>query len=124
MTFGFLNLAVSYAIRYIMLKVLIIISPFAILSLSSNKSSWFFKTWAKNLIAILCLQIFIAIILLVCFFIDDKDIFLPAQIMHIGMIYTLFKANSFIREFIGGFSLDVSLNVSNFSSFLKGGNSK
>lgn len=124
MTFGFLNLAVSYAIRYIMLKVLIIISPFAILSLSSNKSSWFFKTWAKNLIAILCLQIFIAIILLVCFFIDDKDIFLPAQIMHIGMIYTLFKANSFMREFIGGFSLDVSLNVSNFSSFLKGGNSK
>lgn len=124
MTFGFLSLAVSYAIRYIMLKVLIIISPFAILSLSSNKSSWFFKTWFKNLLAILCLQIFIAIILLVCFLIDDKDIFLPAQIMHIGMIYTLFKANSFMREFIGGFSTDVSLNFSNFSSFLKGGNSK
>lgn len=124
MTFGFLSLAVSYAIRYIMLKVLIIISPFAILSLSSNKSSWFFKSWFKNLLAILCLQIFIAIILLVCFLIDDKDIFLPAQIMHIGMIYTLFKANSFMREFIGGFSTDVSLNFSNFSSFLKGGNSK
>lgn len=71
------------------------------------------------------LQVFIAIILLVCFVIDDKDnAFLPSQIMHLGMIYTLFKANSFMKEFIGGFSTDVSLNMPNFSSIFKGGVSK
>jgi len=124
MSFGFLSLTISYAIRYILLKVLIIISPFAILSLSNHKTSPFFKAWFKNFFALLLLQIFISIILLVCFVIDDKDTFLPSQIMHLGMIYTLFKANSFIREFIGGFSTDVNLSFPNISSILKGGNSK
>lgn len=121
-SFGFFSLVVSYAIRYILLKVLMILSPFAILSLASSKTSCFFKSWFKNLFAMLFLQIFIAIILLVCFIVDNNDAFLPSQIMHIGMIYTLFKANSFVKEFIGGFSTDVSLNVSNLSSIFKGGN--
>lgn len=123
-SFGFLSLSISYVIRYIILKVLIIIAPFAILSLSSNKSSWFFKAWFKNFIALLFLQVFIAIILLVCFIIDDKDRFLPSQIMYIGMIYSLFKANSFVREFIGGFSTDTNFSFSNISSIFKGGASK
>lgn len=123
-TFGFLNLSISYAIRYIMIKVLIIISPFAILSLASTKTSAFFKSWFKHFLSLLLLQILIAVILLVCFVISDKDIaFLPTQIMHLGMIYTLFKANSFMRELIGGFSTDVNLNLPNLSSILKGGNS-
>lgn len=120
-SFGFFSLVISYTIRYILLKVLMILSPFAILSLASSKTSWFFKSWLKNLFAMLFLQIFIAIILLVCFIVDTKDTFIPSQIMHIGMIYTLFKANSFVKEFIGGFSTDVSLNVSNLSSIFKGG---
>lgn len=120
-SFGFFSLVISYTIRYILLKVLMILSPFAILSLASSKTSWFFKAWLKNLFAMLFLQIFIAIILLVCFIVDNKDTFIPSQIMHIGMIYTLFKANSFVKEFIGGFSTDVSLNVSNLSSIFKGG---
>ena len=106
------------------LKVLVIIAPFAILSLASSKSSWFFKSWFKSFIALLFLQIFVAIILLVCFIIDDRDRFLPAQIMYIGMIYSLFKANSFVREFIGGFSTDANFSFSNISSIFKGGNSK
>lgn len=123
-SFGFLSLTVSYAIRYILVKVLVIISPFAILSLASNKTSPFFKAWLKNFIAALFLQIFIAIILLVCFVVDDKDRFVSSQIMHIGMIYTLIKANSFMRDLIGGFSTDVNLSIPNISSIFKGGVSK
>lgn len=123
-SFGFLSLSISYVIRYIILKVLVIIAPFAILSLASSKSSWFFKSWFKSFIALLFLQIFVAIILLVCFIIDDRDRFLPAQIMYIGMIYSLFKANSFVREFIGGFSTDANFSFSNISSIFKGGNLK
>lgn len=121
-TFGFFSLAISYSIRFILLKVLMILSPLAILSLANSKTSWFFKSWFKNLFAMMFLQIFIAIILLVCFIIDNKDTFLPAQIMHIGMIYTLFKANSFVKEFVGGFSTDANLTIPNISSILKGGN--
>ena len=57
-SFGFLSLSVSYAIRYILLKVSIIIAPFAILSLSTTKTSSFFKAWFKNFLGMLLLQIY------------------------------------------------------------------
>lgn len=41
--------------------------------------------------------------------------------MYLGMIYTLFKANTFVKEFIGGFSTDVSLSTASFTNFFKGG---
>ena len=44
--------------------------------------------------------------------------------MYLGMIYTLFKANSFVKEFVGGFSTDVSLNSYQLLNFFKGGFSK
>lgn len=123
-SFGFLSLSISYAIRYILIKVLIIISPFAILSLSYNKTSSFFRAWFKNFLGLILLQVFISVILLVCFIIELRDDMLPSPIMHLGIIYTLFKANSYIRELIGGFSTDVNLNFSNLTSMFKGGSSK
>ena len=123
-SFGFLSLTVSYGIRYILTKVLIVLSPFALLSLASNKTSTFFKVWFKSFLAILFLQIFVAVILLVCFVINSNDTFLPSQIMYLGMIYTLFKANTFVKEFVGGFSTDVNLNSYNLSNLFKGGVSK
>lgn len=123
-SFGFLSLSVSYAVRYILLKVLVVLSPFAILSLCSTKTSWFFKSWFKSFFALLFLQIFVAIILVVCFIIDNREpLSLPSQLFYLGMIYSLFKANSFIKEFIGGFSTDINLSIPNLSSMLKGGNS-
>ena len=121
-SFGFLSLTVSYGIRYILTKVLIVLSPFALLSLASTKTSTFFKV--KSFLAVLFLQIFVAVILLVCFVINNNDTFLPSQIMYLGMIYTLFKANSFVKEFVGGFSTDVSLNSYQLLNFFKGGFSK
>ena len=123
-SFGFLSLTVSYGIRYILTKVLIVLSPFALLSLASTKTSTFFKVWLKSFLAVLFLQIFVAVILLVCFVINNNDTFLPSQIMYLGMIYTLFKANSFVKEFVGGFSTDVSLNSYQLLNFFKGGLSK
>lgn len=124
-SFGFLSLAVSYAVRYILLKVLVIISPFAILSLCSNKTASFFKSWFKSFLALLFLQVLVSIILVVCFVIDKSDpLLLPSQLLHLGMIYSLFKANSFVKEFIGGLSTDVNLSLPNLATMLKGGSSK
>ena len=86
-SFGFLSLTVSYGIRYILTKVLIVLSPFALLSLASTKTSTFFKVWLKSFLAVLFLQIFVAVILLVCFVINNNDTFLPSQIMYLGDLY-------------------------------------
>lgn len=124
-SFGFLSLTISYSIRYILIKTLVILAPFAILSLCSSKTNWFFKSWFKSLLSMLFLQIFVVIILLVCFIVENNGVAsLPSQIIHLGMIYTLFKANSFVKEFIGGFGTDVSLNASSLSSFFRGGDLK
>ena len=48
LTFTLLSLVFSYSFRYIMIKVFVLISPFAILSLCLDNTSWFFKAWIKN----------------------------------------------------------------------------
>ena len=120
-SFGFLNLTVAYTIRYILIKVFVVLAPFAILTLSTSKTSSFFKSWFKCFLSLLLLQIFISVILLVCFVIANNQAIIPKQILYLGIVYTLFKANSFLREFIGGLSTDVTVNLSNFTSMFKGG---
>lgn len=47
LTVSLLSLVFSYSLRYVMLKVFILLSPFAFLSLSISSTSWFFKSWFK-----------------------------------------------------------------------------
>lgn len=114
-----LNLVFSYSFRYILIKVLILISPFAILSNSLNSTSWIFKSWFKNLFSLLFIQIIVSIILLILFSIDYSSSNLFYKFIYIGGLYALIKSNSFVREFLGGVSTDISQNVNNFSKFLK-----
>ncbi len=113
---GFLNLAISYALRYIMIKVFIFISPFAFMSLINPSTSWLFKAWLKLFSSLLLLQVFVSLILLVTFSINytSSDIF--SKIVYIGSIYSLIKANTFVKEFMGGLSTDVSTGISNFKN--------
>ena len=112
-----LNLIFSYSLRYIMIKIFVLLSPFAFLSLCLNSTSWFFKTWIKNLFSLLFIQIIVALVLLILFSLDFSSENLLNQFIYIGGIYALIKANSFVREFIGGVSTDISQSVHNFSNF-------
>ena len=112
-----LNLIFSYSLRYIMIKIFVLLSPFAFLSLCLNSTSWFFKTWIKNLFSLLFIQIIVALVLLILFSLDFSSGNLLNQFIYIGGIYALIKANSFVREFIGGVSTDISQSVHNFSNF-------
>lgn len=114
-----LNLVFSYSFRYVLIKILILISPFAILSNCLMSTSWFFKAWFKNLFSLLFIQIVVSIILLILFSIDYSSSNLFSKFIYIGGLYSLIKANSFVREFIGGLSTEFSQNVNNFSKFLK-----
>ena len=114
-----LNLVFSYSLRYILIKVFVLIAPFAILSNSLLSTSWFFKSWFRNLFSLLFIQVVVSIILLILFSIDYSASNLFSKFIYIGGLYALIKANSFVREFLGGVSTDFSQNVGNFSKFLK-----
>ena len=111
---GLINLLLSYSLRYILLQVLILFSPFAILSLINNSTSWIFKSWCRGLFSLLVIQLFIPLILIVVFCIDNDN-----KILYVGGIYALTKINDFIREMFGGVGFAVSNNISNMMSFMK-----
>ena len=118
-SFGLINLLFSYSIRYIMIKIFILLSPFAILSLITVSTSWFFKSWLRTLLSLLFVQIFIVIILILLFALNLKTSDLFSQISYISTIFILTKANSYIKELIGGISTDINTNSINLKSLLK-----
>ena len=115
---GLLSLMFSYSLRFIMVKVFILLSPFAFLSMSLNSSSWFFKSWFKSFFSLLFMQFFIAIILIVTLSLDFSDNII-SKFLYIGAIYALTKSNSFIRDLIGGIYTGINTNLSTMKSFIK-----
>ena len=110
-----LNLVFIQSLRYILIKVFILITPFAILSLISHSTSWFFKTWAKSFFSLLIIQSFISLILLIIFSINSNTSNILTKLMYIGALFAITKSNSYIKELIGG----VSTNINNSFSYLK-----
>ena len=106
-----LSLVFSYSLRYVFVKVFILLSPFAILSLSLQNTNWFFKAWFRNLFSLLFLQIVVSLVLLILFSMDYSASNLFIKFIYVGGIYALIRANSFIREFIGGVSTQVTQSV-------------
>ena len=86
LTLSLLNLVFSYSFRYVMVKVFVLLSPFAFLSLSLTHSSWFFRTWAKNLFSLLFIQIIVSLVLLVLFSMEFSDTDLFTKFIYIGGI--------------------------------------
>ena len=113
---GLFNLIFSYSLRYILIKVFILLFPFSFLSLVNSSTSWFFKTYFRSFLSLLLLQSFISIILLIIFSIDFNSGNLFSKLLYIGGIYSLIKANSYIKELIGGISMDFSNYFSNLKN--------
>lgn len=113
LTMSLLNLVFTYSFRYVMIKIFILLSPFAILSLILENTSWFFKSWARNLFSLLFIQIIVAIVLLILFSMDYSSNNLMTKFIYVGAIYALIKSNSFVRDFIGGVSTTFTQNVEN-----------
>jgi len=112
-TMSLLNLVFSYAFRYVTLKVFVLLSPFSFLSLMTEGTSWFFRSWYKNIFSLLFIQIIVDIVLLILFSMDFENGQLLYKLIYIGGIYALIRANNLAREFIGGISTHVQ---SNFNS--------
>lgn len=119
LTISLLNLMFSYSIRYVMVKIFILLSPFAFLSLCLESTSWFFKTWIKNLFSLLFIQIIVSIIILIMFSIDYSSGEIITKYIYIGGIYCLIKTNSIVRELFGGISTDINNNISGLKKIIK-----
>lgn len=114
-----LNLLFTYSLRYVILKVFVLITPFAILTLINSTTSWFFKSWFRTVLSLLLLQSFVSLILLVVFSTDFTSTDIFSKVICIGSIYALTKANSFVKELIGGISTEVSNNISSLKYLIK-----
>lgn len=103
-----LNLIFSYSLRYIMIKLFVLLAPFSILSLTNQSTSWLFKTWFRTLLSLLLQQSLVALILLIIFSVDLSSTNIFSKLLCIGGMYALIRANSYMRTLIGGISTDVS----------------
>lgn len=116
-SFGLINLVFTYSLRYIMILVFVLISPFAFLSIITNSSEWFFKVWIKSFISLLLVQVFISLILLLAFSIPLDSNSNLSKLLYIGIIYALIRASSYMKELFGGISYTVSTSISSLSKF-------
>lgn len=116
-SFGLINLVFTYSLRYIMIQIFILLSPFAFLTLINHSSEWFFKVWLKNFVSLLLVQVLVSIILVLAFSIELYSDNLISKLLYIGIIYALIRANNFIKEIFGSITTSVNSNLSVMNNF-------
>ena len=88
-----------------------------ILSLGMVRSM-FFRLWLRNLLSMLFIQVIVSIVLLILFSVDYNSNDLLVKFIYVGGIYSLIRANSFVKEFIMG--TGISTNVQGNIGLVKG----
>ena len=109
-----LNLIFTYSIRYVLVQVLILFTPFAILSLINSSTSWIFRSWSKCLFTLLIIQNFFPLIIMIIFLIGSSN-----KILLVAGITILTKINSYVREMFGGLGIEANNNLGAMMSLLK-----
>ena len=116
LSFCFVNLLFTYSVRFIYIKILIIVSPIICLSICLDQTIWIFKIWLKNFLSLLFVQIIICIILLIIFSLNNLADPLVSKLLYVGSIICLIRTTSFVREFSSGFTSDVTTSFSNIKN--------
>ncbi|MBR3199450.1 MAG: hypothetical protein IKG27_05500 [Bacilli bacterium] len=117
-SFGLLNLLFSYALRYIILKVFILMTPLVLVTLLNSSTSWIFKSWIKSVISILIVQSIISLILLIIFSTNYIENNVFSKLIYVGSILALMKANVFTSQIFGGISTDVGANINSLKKLI------
>ena len=115
---GLLNLVITYSIRYVLIKIFVLLSPFCFLSLCNKNTSILFKAWIKSFLSLLLDQILVSIILLLIFSLNLKSNNISSKLILFAAISILIKANGYVREMLGGISTETSIGINNLRSSL------
>lgn len=110
-SFGSVSILINFSIRYVTIIFLILISPFAFISLSSSITSGIFKSWGKLLIINLLVQIVVKFIMIIPIVYKDTNTIIY-KIILVGSIYLIYKINTFTKEMFMKITEDTK--VSNF----------
>jgi len=102
-SFGATSILITFAIRYVTLIFLVLISPIAIMFAASSATYGIFKSWIKMLCSTLVVQDVVLVILMIPLSVKtiDNNLF---RIILVGSIYLLYKINNFSKEFLGSIS--------------------
>lgn len=90
---------IFYSIRYITCKILILLSPFAFLSLINDKTSFLFKTWLQLFISLLFTQIIVLIVLFLSFSFDFYSGDIISKITFLSLIIVISKCYKNLKHF-------------------------
>lgn len=117
------SLIISFSIRYIISKILILLSPFALLCLMNKCTFGIFRCWLKSFLSLLLVQIIMSLILLLAFAImkeNSSNVF--NQLLLIGSTFALTRASQFVKEFINntGISTDFSAGIGGLKTLFMG----
>ncbi len=97
-TIGMIYILLSYSVRYILIKILILISPFAFISLVCNRFDGFFKGWLKQLLCLLFMQIFVAIVIVLGFCLDFSASDILSKLLYFAIITIIAKCHYNVKE--------------------------
>lgn len=107
-SFGLINLVLIYSLRYIYIKILCLMFPFAIVLKSNKKMEHISKAWLKSFVGLLCLQHLIAIILIFAINIRSNGTNILGKVVCVGCVYALMQINELQREIMGSSSLYIN----------------
>lgn len=105
-SFGAVSVLINFSIRYVTVIFLILISPFAFVSLASDLSCDFFKVWMKLLVTNLFVQIIVKLLLLIPLSYQNTS-HTMYKIILVGTIYLIYKINNFTKEILIKFSSEI-----------------
>ena len=127
LVFGIINLIFEYSLRYVMIKIMFILSPIFYVMIkimfilspifvafkTNRKTEYLYNNWIKGIFSLLFMQNIIAIILVISTRFITSPLIPINKIIYIGMIYALIKVNVFIKEIFGGVSIEVQTPIKN-----------
>lgn len=96
-SFGSISILINFAIRYVTIIFLIIVSPFAFSSLSSELTLGIFKTWVKTLFVTLMVQLVVKFVIFIPLLYKDINSMIY-KIILVGSIYIIYKINNFTKD--------------------------
>lgn len=100
-TLGIIYILVTYSVRYIMCKILILLAPFAFTSLIFNRFDGFFKGWLKQLLLVLTMQIFVAVVLVLGFSLEFHSGDTLSKLIYLAIIVVIAKCQYNMKEIFG-----------------------